>query len=91
MIDNNYLDAFARVTWHEKEIRNLSGSKLDYVGVQAATAVDFRGDNMLNFESLEKNSIDLYAATKSLYLQDRSKKIKNKSDTDDESWGDLDK
>ena len=91
VIDNNYLDAFARVTWHEKEIRNLSGSKLDYVGVQAATAVDFRGDNMLNFESLEKNSIDLYAATKSLYLQDRSKKIKNKSDTDDESWGDLDK
>ena len=56
VIDNNYLDAFARVTWHEKEIRNLSGSKLDYVGVQAATAVDFRGDNMLNFESLEKNS-----------------------------------
>ena len=91
VIDNNYLDAFARVTWHEKEIRNLSGSKLDYVGVQAATAVDFRGDNMLNFESLEKNSIDLYAATKSLYLQDRSKKVKNKSDTDDESWGDLDK
>ena len=91
VIDNNYLDAFARVTWHEKEIRNLSGSKLDYVGVQAATAVDFKGDNMLNFESLEKNSIDLYAATKSLYLQDRSKKIKNKSDTDDESWGDLDK
>ena len=54
VIDNNYLDAFARVTWHEKEIKNLSGNKLDYVGVKAATAVDFRGDNMLNFESLEK-------------------------------------
>jgi phospholipid-binding lipoprotein MlaA len=90
VIDNNYLDPFARVTWHEKEINNLSGSKLDYVGVQAASAVDFRGDNMLNFESLEKNSIDLYAATKSLYLQDRTKKIKNKSDSDDDSWGDLD-
>ena len=90
VIDNNYLDPFARVTWHEKEINNLSGSKLDYVGVLAASAVDFRGDNMLNFESLEKNSIDLYAATKSLYLQDRTKKIKNKSDSDDDSWGDLD-
>ena len=45
--------------------------------LRAASAIDFRGDNMTNFESLEKNSIDLYAATKSLYLQDRSKKIKN--------------
>ena len=64
VVDNNYLDTFARVTWHEKEIKNLSGNKLDYVGVKAATAVDFRGDNMTNFESLEKNSIDIYAATK---------------------------
>ncbi len=89
--DNQYLDAFARVTWHEKEIKSLSGNKLDYVGVKAATAVDFRGDNMMNFESLEKNSIDLYAATKSLYLQDRTKKIKNKSSSDDDTWGELDK
>ena len=89
--DNQYLDVFARVTWHEKEIKSLSGNKLDYVGVKAATAVDFRGDNMINFESLEKNSIDLYAATKSLYLQDRTKKIKNKSSSDDDTWGELDK
>tara|TARA_A100001015_G_C14731171_1_gene609932 strand:+ start:81 stop:803 length:723 start_codon:yes stop_codon:yes gene_type:complete len=77
VVDNQYLDAFAKITWHEKEIESISGSKLDYVGVKAATAVDFRGDNMLNFESLEKNSIDLYAATKSLYLQDRSKQLKS--------------
>ena len=91
IVDNNYLDVFARVTWHEKEIKNLSGNKLDFIGVKATSAIDFRGDNMLNFESLEKNSIDLYAATKSLYLQDRSKKIKNTSSADDDSWGDLDK
>ena len=91
IVDNQYLDAFARVTWHEKEINSMSGNKLDYVGVKAATAVDFRGDNMVNFESLEKNSIDLYAATKSLYLQDRSKKIKNNPSSDDDSWGELDK
>ena len=91
VIDNNYLDAFARVTWHEKEFKNISGTKLDYVGIKSAEAVDFRGDNMINFESLEKNSIDLYAATKSLYLQNRSKKIKNEKDTDDDAWGDLDK
>ena len=91
VIDNNYLDAFAKVTWHEKEIKSISGNKIDYVGVKAATAVDFRSDNMLNFESLEKNSIDLYAATKGLYLQDESKKLKNTSSSDDDAWGDLDK
>ncbi len=91
IVDNNYLDTFARVTWHEKEIKSISGTKLDYVGIKSAEAVDFRGDNMINFESLEKNSIDLYAATKSLYLQNRSKKINNETGTDDDAWGDLDK
>tara|TARA_Y100000817_G_scaffold79220_1_gene61012 strand:- start:657 stop:1400 length:744 start_codon:yes stop_codon:yes gene_type:complete len=89
IVDTNYLDTFARVTWHEKEIKNVSGTKIDYVGVKAATAVDFRGDNMTNFESLEKNSIDLYAATKSLYLQNRKNKINNSSENEDD-WGNLD-
>ena len=69
----------------------MSGTKLDYVGVKAATAVDFRGENMTNFESLEKNSIDIYAATKSLYLQNRDSKITNSSSSSDEDWGELDK
>ena len=89
IIDNNYLDPFARVTWHEKEIKNISGTPIDYVGVKAAAAVDFRGDNMTNFESLEKNSIDLYSATKSLYLQNRNNKINNSSESEDD-WGNLD-
>ena len=89
VIDNNYLDPFARITWHEKEIKNISGNKIDYLGVKAAGAIDFRGDNMTNFESLEKNSIDLYAATKSLYLQNRKNKINNSSESEDD-WGNLD-
>ena len=89
IIDNNYLDPFARVTWHEREIKDISGNKIDFVGVKAATAVDFRGNNMTNFESLEKNSIDLYAATKSLYLQNRKNKINNSSENEDD-WGNLD-
>ena len=84
------IDPFARITWHEREIKNFSGSKPDYLGVKAAEAIDFRGDNMTNFESLEKNSIDLYAATKSLYLQNRNKKINNSTESDDD-WGNLDK
>lgn len=89
VIDNSYLDPFARVTWHEKEIKSISGSKVDYIGIKAADAIDFRGSNMTNFESLEKNSIDLYAATKSLYLQNRKMKINNSSDQEDD-WGNLD-
>ena len=89
VVDNNYLDAFARVTWHEKEIKSISGTKIDYIGVKAADAIDFRGENMTNFDSLEKNSIDVYAATKSLYLQNRKNKINNSSDNEDD-WGSLD-
>ena len=89
IIDNNYLDPFARITWHEKEIKDISGNKIDFVGIKAATAVDFRGNNMTNFESLEKNSIDLYAATKSLYLQNQKNKINNSSENEDD-WGNLD-
>ena len=91
MLGDNLIDPFARVTWHEKEIRNISGTKMDYVGVKATSAIDFRGTNMKNFESLEKNSIDLYASTKSLYLQNREKKISNSSESEDEDWGNLDK
>ena len=89
IVDTSYLDPFARVTWHEKEIKNVSGTKIDYVGVKAADVVDFRGNNMTNFDSLEKNSIDLYAATKSLYLQNRKNKINNSSESEDD-WGNLD-
>jgi len=89
IIDNNYLDPFARVTWHEKEVKNVSGTRVDYVGVQAASAIDFRSDNITNFDSLEKNSIDLYAATKSLYLQNRKNKINNSNESQDD-WGNLD-
>ena len=89
VIDNSYLDPFARITWHEKEIKSISGNKVDYVGIKAADAIDFRGSNMTNFESLKKNSIDVYAATKSLYLQNRKIKINNSSDQEDD-WGNLD-
>ena len=37
VIDNNYLDAFAKVTWHEKEIKSISGNKIDFSGVASST------------------------------------------------------
>ena len=44
---------------------------------------------MKNFDNLEKNSIDMYAAVKSLYLQNRAKKIGNTESSEDDDWGDL--
>jgi len=89
MIADTFVDPFAHITWREKELFGISGNQLDYVGVKGTTAVDFRADNVTNFDSLEKNSIDLYASFKSLYLQNRENKINNSNDDSDE-WGNLD-
>ena len=67
----------------------VSGNQLDYLTLKGTTAVDFRANNVVNFDSLEKNSIDLYASFKSLYLQNRENLIKNSSGIDDD-WGNLD-
>ena len=39
---------------------------------------------------LKKLSIDHYAATKSLYLQNKIKKIQNSSASEEDDWGNLD-
>ncbi len=88
-VADTFVDPFAHVTIREKELLSISGNDLDYYSVKGTTVVDFRSDNLTNFESLEKNSIDLYASYKSLYLQNRENEINNsKSDQDD--WGNLD-
>ena len=89
MLADTFIDPFAHVTIREKELLSSSGSSLDFYSVKATTAVDFRADNDKNFESLEKNSIDLYSSIKSIYLQDRENKINN-STSDQDDWGNLD-
>ena len=46
------------------------------------------------FDSLEKNSLDLYASVRSLYLQDRNRKINNIDKTtetlNDDDWEEID-
>ena len=88
LLVDSYLDPFAHVTIREKELFNISGNNLDYYSVKGVTAVDFRSDNLKNFNSLEKNSLDLYSSFKSVYLQDRSNKIKNSSN-DQDDWSNL--
>ena len=89
MIADSFIDPFAHVTLREKELFGASGSQLDYLAVKGTTAVDFRADNEVSFDSLEENSIDLYASFKSLYLQNRENKINNSSQNEND-WGNLD-
>ena len=90
LLADTFVDPFAHVTIRENEILGVSGNDIDYFSVKGVTAVDFRADNNQNFESLEKNSIDLYSSLKSVYLQDRENKIRNSIEDEDE-WGSLDK
>ena len=65
----------------------------DYYYSRLTAGVDFRAKNLEAFDSLENNSMDLYASVRSLYLQDRKNKINNsskKTDTmDDGDWDSL--
>ena len=50
-----------------------------YMTTKVISGVDFRAKNIESIENLEKNSLDFYASVRSLYLQDRQKKISNKN------------
>jgi phospholipid-binding lipoprotein MlaA len=89
MLADSFVDPFAHITIREHELLGASGNALDYFAVKGTTALDFRADNDVNFESLEKNSLDMYSSLKSVYLQDRENKIKNSTNAQDD-WGNLD-
>ena len=80
MVGNVFLDPVYQIT-HNNEITtgvgNSNYSEHNYFYYRGTGAVDFRAKNIESFDSLEENSIDLYASIKSLYLQDRKKKIAN--------------
>jgi len=98
LVGNVFIDPVYQIT-HNTEIRNgVVGNgnyaEHNYYYYRTTGAVDFRAKNIESFDSIEKNSIDLYASIKSLYLQDRAKKIKNsKSSVDtqvDSDWEEID-
>ena len=81
--------------WYNITVANNTEhlSEFDYWGTRATTGIDFRAKNIDSFENLEKNSMDFYASVKSLYLQDRKKRISN-SDTitpelNDSDWEEI--
>ena len=89
MLADTFVDPFAHITIREKELFSTSGNLLDYYSVKFTGTVNFRAENDKNFQSLEKNSLDLYSSFKSVYLQDRENKIRNSIEREDE-WGSLD-
>lgn len=89
LVADTFVDPFAHITLRENELLGASGNKIDFYANKGTTAIDFRGKNMVSFDNLEKNSIDLYATFKSIYLQDREKKINNSPDSSDDDWGNL--
>ena len=83
--------------WYNVTIKNDTQyfKESDYYYSKLTEGVDFRAKNLESFDSLEKNSVDFYATVRSLYIQDRQRKIKNlkvKTDTlDDSDWDTLEK
>ncbi len=83
--------------WYNVTVKNDTHylKESDYYFSKLSEGVDFRAKNLEAFDSLEKSSVDFYATVRSLYLQDRKRKIKNikvKTDTmDDSDWDALDK
>ena len=65
--------------WYNVTVRNETQhfSEVDYYLSRATAGIDFRAKNYDSIENLKSNSVDFYASVKSLYLQDRQKKILN--------------
>ena len=65
--------------WYNVTVANNTQyfNESDYYLTRLLSGVDFRAKNLEAFDSLENSSIDLYASIRSLYLQDRQRKIKN--------------
>ena len=96
LVGNVFLDPVYQIT-HNSEINGGIGngnySEHNYYYYRGTNTVDFRAKNIESFDSLEENAIDFYASVKSIYLQDRAKKILNSESTietqDDSDWEEI--
>ena len=82
--------------WYNVTVANDTQyfNEADYYLSRVTSGIDFRAKNLESFNSLEKTSIDLYASIRSLYIQDRQRKIKNideETETmSDDDWEEID-
>ena len=83
-------------TWYNVTVANDTQyfNEADYYLTRLLSGVDFRAKNLESLNSLENTSIDLYASIRSLYLQDRQRKIKNLDEAtetmSDDDWDEID-
>ena len=93
LIAMNGGDVWHNITVRDDEEYVKEFKESDYWVSRATGGVDFRAKNLEAFDSIEKNSVDLYATVRSLYLQDRKKKIDNSTGKteamDDGDWDTL--
>ena len=81
--------------WYNVTVRNDTHyfRDIDYYASRVTAGVDFRAKNFDSIENLQKNSLDFYASVKSLYLQDRKKRILNTDiiteTQDDSDWEEI--
>ena len=81
--------------WYNVTVTNDTQyfNEADYWLSRLTAGVDFRAKNLESFDSLEKNSLDFYATVRSLYLQDRERKISNSGiitdAMDDSDWEEI--
>ena len=82
--------------WYNVTVANDTRyfNEADYYLTRLLSGIDFRAKNLESLDSLENTSIDLYASIRSLYLQDRQKKIKNLDEStetmSDDDWDEID-
>ena len=83
-VANSLLDPFYLTTVGDQTVLDNNFGDSTYYVERGFDNVDFRAKNLKNFESLEKNSVDLYSTVRSLYLQKRENLISNSSGSEDE-------
>ena len=93
LIAMNGGDVWHNITVRDDEEYVKEFKESDYWVSRITSGVDFRAKNLEAFDAMEKNSVDLYATVRSLYLQDRKKKINNSNNKteamEDGDWDSL--
>ena len=83
-VANALFDPFYLTTVGDQTVLDNNFGDSTYYVERGFDNVDFRARNLKNFDTLEKNSVDLYSTVRSLYLQKRENLISNSSGSEDE-------
>jgi len=92
----SFINVMGGDPWYNASVNgnNEFLSDSDYLTSRVLGGIDFRAKNLDSLDNLEKNSMDFYASVRSLYLQDRQRKISNSKEAtetmDDGDWEEID-